>query len=75
MDNALAHIDYHLTDLGAAGPDYYLALGLAVPANTPDPDDGPSRTPAYTASATVGYHLDPAERRRVLRTARRLLAR
>jgi iron complex outermembrane receptor protein len=58
VDNSLAHLDYFLTDLGAAGPEYYAEHGLTVPASTPDPNDGPSRTPPYTASVNVGYYLD-----------------
>jgi iron complex outermembrane receptor protein len=58
VDTSLAHLDYYLTDLGAAGPAYYAAHGLTVPANTPDPNDGPARTPPYTASVNAGYYLD-----------------
>ena len=55
LDDSIAHLKYHLTDLGAAGAAYYLAHGLTVPANTPNPDDSPARTPPYTASINAGY--------------------
>jgi len=58
LDNSIAHLDYYLTDLGAADPQYYLDHGLTVPASTPSPDDGPSRTPPYTASLNLGYYVN-----------------
>jgi iron complex outermembrane recepter protein len=58
FDSSLAHLHYFLTDLGAAGPAYYAAHGLTIPANTPDPSDSPARTPPYTASVNAGYYTD-----------------
>ncbi len=59
VDTSLAHLDYRFTDLGTSSPEYYLSRGLTVPADAiRENDDGPARSPRYTASVNVGYYLD-----------------
>jgi iron complex outermembrane recepter protein len=57
VDNSLAHLDYQLTDLGNASAEALARAGLNT-ANAPSINDGPNRSPPYTASANVGYHRD-----------------
>jgi iron complex outermembrane receptor protein len=54
LDATLAHIDYKLTDLGSASPAALLAAGLNA-ANAPNVNDGPNRTPDYTASVQAAW--------------------
>jgi iron complex outermembrane receptor protein len=57
VDNTLAHLDYQLTDLGNASAEALAAAGLNT-ANAPDINDGPARTPTYTASVNAAYYRD-----------------
>jgi iron complex outermembrane receptor protein len=57
VDNTLARLDYQLTDLGKASAEYLASVGLNT-ANAPNINDGPNRTPKYTASVNVGYLLN-----------------
>ena len=57
VDNSLAHLDYQITDLGNASAEALAAAGLN-PANAPDINDGPARSPEYTASVNAGYYLN-----------------
>jgi iron complex outermembrane receptor protein len=57
VDGSVGHLDYQLTDLGNASPEALLAAGLN-PANAPNINDGPNRTPRYTASLNLGYYLN-----------------
>ena len=57
LDNSLAHLDYRITDLGNASAEYLASVGLST-ANAPSINDGPARTPKYTASVNAGYYLD-----------------
>ena len=57
VDNSLAHLDYQLTDLGNASAEALARAGLNT-ANAPSINDGPNRSPPYTASVNVGYYRD-----------------
>jgi iron complex outermembrane receptor protein len=57
VDNALSHLDYQITDLGNASAEYLASVGLPT-ANAPDINDGPARSPKYTASVNFGYYVD-----------------
>jgi outer membrane receptor protein involved in Fe transport len=57
VDNSLAHLDYQLTDLGNASAEALAAAGLST-ANAPNINDGPPRSPKYTASVNAGYYLN-----------------
>jgi iron complex outermembrane receptor protein len=57
IDGTLAHLKYKLTDLGTASPAALAAAGLNI-TNSPNVNDGPNRTPRYTASLNVGYYVD-----------------
>ena len=54
VDGSIANLDYQLTDLGDASPQRRIELGLD-PAGAPDINDGPNRSPEWTASINVGY--------------------
>lgn len=54
LDGSIGHLDFQLTDLGSASPEALLAAGLN-PANAPNINDGPNRTPRYSASINLGY--------------------
>src|SRR5690606_14972037 len=58
-DTSIGHTDYELTDLGNASPEALLAAGLN-PANAPNINDGPNRTPRYSASVNLGYFTNLA---------------
>jgi iron complex outermembrane recepter protein len=55
VDNSLGHLDYRITDLGNASAAYLASVGLNT-ANAPNVNDGPNRSPPYTASVNVGYY-------------------
>src|SRR5262249_45837918 len=57
VDSSLAHLDYRITDLGNASAEYLASVGLST-ANAPNINDGPARTPPYTASVNVGYYVN-----------------
>ena len=54
LEGSLANLDYQLTDLGNASPEARIALGLD-PAGAPDINDGPNRSPEWTATLNAGY--------------------
>jgi iron complex outermembrane receptor protein len=57
LNGTISNLDYELTDLGAASPEALAAAGLNTN-NSPDPNDGPERSPEYTASLNLSYFLN-----------------
>jgi len=57
IDGTLSNLDYKLTDLGNASPEALAEAGLSTN-NAPDPNDGPERSPEYTASLNVAYFMN-----------------
>lgn len=54
LDGSIAHLNYQLTDLGNASPEARAAIGLD-PAGAPDINEGPNRSPEWTATVNAGY--------------------
>ena len=54
LEGSVAHLDYQLTDLGNASPAALIAQGLD-PTLAPDINEGPNRSPEWTAALNFGY--------------------
>lgn len=54
VEGSVSHLNYQLTDLGNASPEARIELGLD-PAGAPDINEGPNRSPEYTASLNVNW--------------------
>ena len=54
LEGSVANLNYQLTDLGNASPEARAAIGLD-PAGAPDINEGPNRSPEWTATFNVGY--------------------
>ncbi len=54
IEGSVSHLNYQLTDLGNASPEARIELGLD-PAGAPDINEGPNRSPEYTATLNVNW--------------------
>ncbi len=54
IEGSLSNLNFQLTDLGNASPEARIRLGLD-PAGAPDINDGPNRSPEWSATLNFGY--------------------